>query len=567
MVRSGSWSLRNLILLVACVGVGLPLTLTGAWLVWSAGRAGEEVLRNRLAEDLTRIEDEIHRRWIYRRSDLLLLSDNSVVRRSLRASPSDPLPETPPEYLRDAYAAVRGGVERAVFRDVQGQIRWILGPDPHGRAQFTMEDAEGEGRVALAAKGLEVRFPVPASGSGQKIGTMTAQVRTTSVVPTGSAWLRVSEAVLVVEEPSSERTLLSPPFDPGLLSEDRFVLAGETWTVVRSVLPEPPLKLVLAAPLGPYVAPFRRTATTGALVLLAVAVVTGLTVLYFAGRVARSFEELSEAAEDVAAGNIDRKVEVSTGREARRVGDAFNLMTKSLRRTLDRLAEREALAAVGEFASGLAHEVRNPLTSMRVDLQRIQETLPDDPNLWRVTERVLDRIVGLDQTVRSALQIARSGQVSLEPTDLVGPVQRAMHSAEPAFAEAGARLTGLTNDAGELRVLGEAHALERLFLNLLLNAAEALPPGGRAGVTLRVAGGEVCAEVWDDGPGIPADVAERVLEPFYSTKSEGSGLGLAVVQRIAAAHDGRVSIGAREEGGTRVRVFLPLDSGRMSEDA
>lgn len=80
-------------------------------------------------------------------------------------------------------------------------------------------------------------------------------------------------------------------------------------------------------------------------------------------------------------------------------------------------------------------------------------------------------------------------------------------------------------------------------------------------------GGEVCAEVWDDGPGIPADVAERVLEPFYSTKSEGSGLGLAVVQRIAAAHDGRVSIGAREEGGTRVRVFLPLDSRRMSEDA
>ena len=111
--------------------------------------------------------------------------------------------------------------------------------------------------------------------------------------------------------------------------------------------------------------------------------------------------------------------------------------------------------------------------------------------------------------------------------------------------------------ASGLNVLGDPSGLEQLFLNLLLNAAEALPESGRARIEAEADGDMVLVRIEDDGPGIPRDVRERVFEPLFSTKEAGTGLGLTISRRIVEAHRGELDIRGADGGGTCVEVRLP----------
>jgi len=253
-------------------------------------------------------------------------------------------------------------------------------------------------------------------------------------------------------------------------------------------------------------------------------------------------------------------VEVAAEDEVGRVARAFNQMTDSLRRTLRELAQRESLAAVGEFAARLAHEVRNPLTAVRVDLQRAEERI-EDPAARDLVARTLRAVARLDATVAGALRVARSGNVERRPLALRGPVEAAMESARPEFAAHGARLQPIEDGAGALTVNGDAAALEQLFLNLLLNAAQAAGAGGHAGIHFATEDRAVTVSVWDTGPGIPPEAREAVLAPFYSTKPDGTGLGLAIARQIAQAHGATLAIEGGAGPGAVVRVTLPRAGG------
>ena len=233
----------------------------------------------------------------------------------------------------------------------------------------------------------------------------------------------------------------------------------------------------------------------------------------------------------------------------------LNEMTENLQRTLRKLAQRESLSAVGEFAASLAHEVRNPLSSIRVDLQRAAETATDGKSAELVS-RALRSVDRLDRTVTGALRVARSGRIAREHIDLGPVVRAAMHSAQPEFRRRDVRLEPWTGDE-PLVVSGDPAALEQVFLNLLLNAAEAQDAGGRASITVRKDTGYVTVTVSDNGPGIPANERNRVTEPFYSTKQDGTGLGLSIVRRIVAAHAGDLAIESVPGKGTTVLVRLP----------
>ena len=136
-----------------------------------------------------------------------------------------------------------------------------------------------------------------------------------------------------------------------------------------------------------------------------------------------------------------------------------------------------------------------------------------------------------------------------------------MRTAQPEFASRGVRLEPLSDRADRVSVKGDAAALEQVFLNLLLNAAQAQGSGGRAGVRIDTRDAHVRLAVWDDGPGIPPEDRTKVLDPFYSTKEEGTGLGLAIAQRIVAAHGGDLHVQSTPDGGTTVSVRLPLAPG------
>jgi signal transduction histidine kinase len=240
------------------------------------------------------------------------------------------------------------------------------------------------------------------------------------------------------------------------------------------------------------------------------------------------------------------------------VARAFNAMVESLRHTLDQLARRERLAAVGEFAASLAHEVRNPLTSIRVDLQRVEEQIPPQSALRTPLERALREVSRLDRTVSGALRVARSGTPGTALVNLRTPLERALEVTAPAIEQAGATLEFPEARDTPLLVRGDAAALEQLFLNLLLNAAQSLPGSGRISLSAVAHDGTVEIAIRDSGRGIPHALLSRVFEPFFTTTKEGTGLGLAIARQIAIAHGGTLEVESEPGVGTTARLRLPL---------
>jgi len=277
-------------------------------------------------------------------------------------------------------------------------------------------------------------------------------------------------------------------------------------------------------------------------------------------RLTRALGDLALAADGVSRGEMGRTVPVPASEELGRLAEAFNTMSESLRRTLDSLARRESLAAVGEFAASLSHEVRNPLTAMRIDLQRVEEKLEPSSPLRVPLSRALRAVDRLQHTVSGALRVARSGRVERTRVDLLVPLDAALHASEPELRAAGARVEVDAADA-PLLVLGDAPALEQLFLNLLLNAAQAFDGGdGVVRVHADADAAHVRVAIEDAGRGMaPAQLA-AAFEPFVTTRAEGTGLGLAIARRIAAAHGGELSLASELARGTTATVTIPRAS-------
>jgi signal transduction histidine kinase len=369
-----------------------------------------------------------------------------------------------------------------------------------------------------------------------------------------------STAGMVVSllDPGTGASLLPVPLDASVLKGGRFEWGGEVWMAARRSFRDPPLELVLTAPLAPYVDPFRRSARNGAILLAAVAFAALIGAALLAKRMTRSLRALVQGADSVTAGDLTHRILYEGGDEVGRVATAFNNMTDSLQRTLREQASRESLAAVGEFAASLAHEVRNPLTAVKIDLQSLEERLKNDPDLMEPLRRALEGIDRLDATVGDALSMVRLGDGD-RVLDIRRPIEAAVHSAAPAFSERGAALNVRRPDQ-PLEVLGDAAALEQLFLNILLNAAEALSMGGHAKIRATRDGDTVRVRVEDDGPGIPDEIRDRIFDPLFSTKETGTGLGLTISRRIVEAHRGRLDISGSTGGGTCVAIDLPAAS-------
>jgi signal transduction histidine kinase len=415
----------------------------------------------------------------------------------------------------------------------------------------------GDGGAGGRGPGLLVRLPVFAEGSPERLGTLDAELGISLFL--GNVAIRSSSlgTVLAAFDPATDASLLPLPFDAGLLDADRFSWGGDDWITDRRVLTEPALVLVAAAPLSPLTAPFDAAASRGLLVLLAVAALVVLMAVFLTGRMTHSLERLAVAAEAVSRGELDRRVDATGQDEIGRVARTFNNMTESLRHTLRELADRQALAAVGEFAASLSHEVRNALTSIRLDLQVSGEHLPDETAVKEPHQRALKEIGRLNETVTGALELARSGRLKQVRLDLWAPLKAAVHAAGPEFAERGGCLD-VPEPGAPIMVAGDPAALEQLFLNLLLNAAQALDEGGEAAVIVEPGEEQVSIRIRDEGQGIPPEALDRVFEAFYSTREGGTGLGLPIARRIAQAHGGQLRVHTVVGDGTEVEITLPL---------
>jgi signal transduction histidine kinase len=539
---------RTRVILVVVASSVIPLALVGLWLTNSAVRSGDQFLQDRLDGALEATVSLVGTRWIQLRSDLLFFGEDAGVQQALQASPG----AAQPLDLRDLEQRFRdldSGVLRLEIRTLAAEPVWTFGS----------RDAQaGSGSRTATALGYDAiwqELPIYGKISGERIGVLQVAMAPSAFLPPQQLPAITAGMVVALEGPDG-RVPTAAPFDASVLAAERFEWAGDEWVTARHRLNSPALSVVIAATLGPFMGSFEETARRGALVLLAVAILALLATVLLTSRLTRSLRDLAEAAVAVAEGDLDRTVPGTTRDEVGAVGNAFNSMTKKLRRTLEQLAGRESLASVGEFAAGLAHEVRNPLTAVQIDLQFVESQLPPDSPLLEPQAKAIAEIRRLDSTVRDALRVARSGRIKALAIDLRVPLRAAVEAARPVLAERGAILA-VDLPPTESRMVGDPDALEQLFLNLLLNAAQALDGGGCVGVELSKDEDDFCVAIRDEGVGMSDEVRERAFEPLFSTHGRGTGLGLPISRRIVVAHGGEVRVESVQGEGTTIEVVLP----------
>ena len=238
---------------------------------------------------------------------------------------------------------------------------------------------------------------------------------------------------------------------------------------------------------------------------------------------------------------------------------------------VERLEERERLrdrlAAVGEMAAVIAHEVKNPLAGIEVMAGVLRRKIPASPDAQALLTDIIKEAKMANAIVQEVLDFVRPIRLQVERTSISEAVHGAISLADTK-ARRGAVNVDVRLTSGLPLIQGDQHQLMQLFTNLLINAYEAMGGTGRIVVTgelTRMADGgagreAVLVEVTDDGPGMPADVSEKVFDPFFTTKAQGSGLGLAIVRKIVDAHDGRLDLRTAPGQGTTIRLTLPVSA-------
>ncbi len=225
------------------------------------------------------------------------------------------------------------------------------------------------------------------------------------------------------------------------------------------------------------------------------------------------------------------------------------------------LETKKRLAALGEMAAGIAHEIRNPLGGIQLYASTLAAEVSDRPVALELVKKISNGVGGLNSLVSDMLAFTRDMQLVRCEEDLSGIVLEAMELAAPSLLSHGVTVR-VHGSVENKRLVVDRRLLSRVLLNLLLNSAEAIGEagGGEGKIEIRAsqAGDKLEVIVEDSGPGIPAASLERIFEPFFTTKHTGTGLGLAIVHRIIEGHGGKIMAEnrSRPERGARFRIIL-----------
>jgi signal transduction histidine kinase len=272
-----------------------------------------------------------------------------------------------------------------------------------------------------------------------------------------------------------------------------------------------------------------------------------------APKVPESLSELSHV--------LQRFTESSGKLETRYAGlmEEVEQLRKQLEAKEEEIKRAERLSMLGETAAALAHEVRNPLGAITLFISMLKGDLSDRPQSLTLVEEIERSITSLDGVVSNVLHFAKNNAVQRSPMNLHGLLKEvAQHFSSVHGAQASFSL----ETEGNPLIVGDAQALRQVMYNLVMNSLQATQFTGA--IAIRVSDsaedGDVTVVVSDNGPGIPAEVAPRLFEPFASGRREGTGLGLSIVKRIVEAHGGAISV--RNTPSAEFAIMLPRCSRR-----
>ncbi|MBM4277882.1 MAG: PAS domain S-box protein [Deltaproteobacteria bacterium] len=228
--------------------------------------------------------------------------------------------------------------------------------------------------------------------------------------------------------------------------------------------------------------------------------------------------------------------------------------------TEKRIRESERLAHIGKLTTSLAHEIRNPLSSVKMNSQIIMKNMEFDGNDKRRIEIIVHEISRLERILDEMLDFARPVKLNLEPASINNVMDACLEIMDARIREKGVRVKKLYSKTLP-RILVDHEKIEQAIINILLNAVEAIPEGGNIEIVTKQSrrdGRALQVEIGDDGPGISAEDLPYVFDPFFSNKKKGTGLGLFNVKKIIEAHGGAGNVALRKPHGTRVSLTIPL---------
>lgn len=397
------------------------------------------------------------------------------------------------------------------------------------------------------------------------------------------------------------------------LSEEvynRVVLMKEKWIDRAFVVNDwyfsayEPIVSIEGAPVGAlYVGtlerPYTRLKFNMILLISSVLLISGLMGMLVASaaasRLALPIKELESFARNLAAGERGVRIDKVSDDEIGDLADAFNRMSAALseqeneilelNRNLEEkvrlrtaeleeksallvkvqqdLSKAEKLAAIGELAAGVAHEINNPLAIIRGNSELLQMDLPADSSCHEEVG-IITRAVGrVERIVANLLKFARREKKRIGRVDVAAMLGEILSQVGHQVP-----LHGITVEMGldhDIDIEGDADQLHQVFTNLVLNAVQSMPSGGVLTVSAcsDAAAGFCEVIVSDTGRGISPENLEKIFNPFFTTRSEGTGLGLSVSYGIVRDHNGEITVESRPGEGTLFRVKLPLDGGRM----
>lgn len=333
------------------------------------------------------------------------------------------------------------------------------------------------------------------------------------------------------------------------------VLVGYARSMGYKGLPGFGWRMLVVAPTREAFAPVQGLLWTLLALLLTLVAIAGVLATRLSGRIARPIQRLTEFTRRIQS-ELDRPPPAMEGRgEVAELSRAFQRMFEDLKRSREHLVRASKLAAVGEMAAMLAHEVRNPLGILRSSAQLLTRQKGLDERGHEMLGYMINECDRINTLVSNLLESARPREPVFAEAELGGLILRVIDLLRGKAEQNGIEI--VYDPPRERCVLEcDGEQLIQVILNLVLNAIQILTEGGHIWIRCGGDSDDVWFEVTDDGPGIPPELRRRIPEPFVSGRPGGIGLGLSIVQEIVQLHGGALEIGATEAGGARFRVRM-----------
>ncbi len=291
-----------------------------------------------------------------------------------------------------------------------------------------------------------------------------------------------------------------------------------------------------------------------------------------AARVTRPVEQLARAAQDVAAGQWDTRVEVHGSDELAQLAESFNRMTAELISQKERLVQTERVAAWRELARRLAHELKNPLFPLQLTVENLMRARTQSPEQFDEVFRessstLLAEISNLKAIIGRFSEFSRMPHPQLQAVQ-VNDILRGVAKLYQAQLQAPGRAAiacQLELEESLGTIAADPELLHRALSNLVLNAMDAMPNGGTLWIRTRTGDGKAIIEIADTGSGLTREECARIFTPYYTSKQHGTGLGLAIVQSVISDHGGRISVQSEPGVGTTFVIDLPDNTDTLQE--